>query len=334
MPDIVANLSTFDLFIFGVCAIAVGMFFLVKGGDWIIDSAVYIAFHNGMSPIVVGFTIVAFGTSFPELIASMTASLKGSPEIAVGNVLGSNVANVLMVIGITALIVPLAIHRDKLFKDVIIMLIATAALAVLMMGDVISRWEGLALFAALLGYTYWKYMQARKGDILLDEVEAPQIKNMKLAVFYLALGLVVIAVGADFLIRGSVLTARLLGVPELIIGLSVIAIGTSLPELSTCIAAARKKHTDVVIGNIIGSNIFNILMIMGLCAAAQPFVMDQIAPRAVSLDLWITVAVTLLLSFWILAFKSIDRRAAIVLVILYVGYIVFQYNTISIEGML
>ncbi len=326
------ELATLDLLILGMCAIATGMFFLVKGGDWLVDSAVYIAFHKGVSPLVVGFTIIAFGTSLPELLASMTAIMKGSPGIAIGNVLGSNVANILLVAGSSALIIPLVIHRHLLIKDTVFMLACTAVLAGLMLGEAIERWEGLGLFITLLVYAYWKYKESKKGKTIVEEVQAPEIKNMRYALFYLFLGLIAISGGADFLIRGSTLTARLLGVPELIIGLSVVALGTSLPELAACVAAAKKKQTDVIIGNIIGSNIFNILMIIGLCAFTKPFIMGDIAARATSLDIWVTVAVTVLFSFLILSFKKMGWKVGIVFVLFYIAYIVFQYQSVLVNG--
>ncbi len=328
MPD----LSNIDLFILGLCTIAVGMVLLVKGGDWIVDGAVYVARRKGISPIVVGFTIVAFGTSFPELMASMTANLKGSPGIAIGNVLGSNLANILLVIGATAIITPLVAHLHLLLRDVIIMLLATAVLAVLMVTGAISQLAGIVFIIALLAYTYLKYRSALKGKAVVEEVDAPGFDSMLHACFFLLVGLVIIALGADLLIRGGTLTAKILGVPDLVIGLSIIALGTSLPELSTCLAAARKNHTDVVLGNIIGSNIFNILMILGLCAMAKPFDMAEIDPRAVQFDIWLTAGVTVLFAAWIVLFRKIGRVPGIALVVLYAVYIILQYKSATLPG--
>lgn len=322
------DLSNIDLLILGACAVVVGMYFLVKGGDYTVDAAVYTARHMGISPIVVGFTIVAFGTSFPELLASMAANLKGAPGITIGNVLGSNVANIFMVAGATAILIPLAAQPKILKYDIVIMLIATAVLTGLMFGDVITRWQGLALFGGLLVYTFFKYKAALAGKVQVDEIEEPEFKSLRTAIKFLFLGLVIISVGADFLIRGSTLIASILGVPDLVIGLSIIAIGTSLPELSTCLAAARKGHTDVVIGNVIGSNIFNILMIIGLCAFAKPLVMEQIDARAVQIDIWVTIAVTLLFSIWIYLFKGVSRNVGIAFVVLYFVYIGLQYTSV------
>jgi len=177
-------------------------------------------------------------------------------------------------------------------------------------------------------YTFLKYRAALKGKVVVEDVEEPEFKSLKIALLFLLLGLVVISLGADLLIRGSVIVATLLGVPDLVIGLSIIAIGTSLPELSTCIAAARKKHTDVVVGNIIGSNIFNILMIIGLCAFAKPLLMDQIDPRAVQIDIWVTAAVTVFFSVWVFLFKGIGRYVGIGFMILYLVYIGLQYSSV------
>lgn len=324
MPE----LSSTELLIFALCAVVLGMYLLVKGGNWTVDSAIYIARHLGVSPIVVGFTIVAFGTSFPELLASLAANLRGAPGITIGNVLGSNVANIFMVAGVTAIFVPLAAHPKLLIRDIIIMLVSTAILSYLMLGEIIGKVEGGALFGLLIVYSLWKYKNAKSGNAIIEEVEQPEFKNFKTSLLFLLLGLAVISLGADLLIRGGVLTANILGVPDLIIGLSMIAIGTSLPELSTCIAAARKKHTDVVLGNIIGSNIFNILMIIGVCAFVKPISMGDIDPRAFQIDLWITVGVTVLFSLWILIFRKINRTTGFVFVGLYALYILLQYQSL------
>ena len=329
------DVSDIDILILSLSAVALGMFFLVKGGDWTVDSSVYVAHKLKISPMVVGFTILAFGTSFPELLASATANLKGAPGIAIGNVLGSNVANVLMVCGATAILTPLIAQPKILMRDTIVMLLCTVVLTVLMLTDHLDRWIGLSLFLLLLVYTYVKYRLAVKaaeddknaGKDSSAEQEDTAFESMKKALLFLLAGLVIISFGADLLVRGSVVTARLLGVPELVIGLSMIAIGTSLPELSTCFAAAKKGHTDVVLGNIIGSNIFNILMIIGICIFLKPIAMSDIDSRAVTLDVWVTLGVMVLFSLWIMFFRKIGKISGSVFVLFYIVYIVLQYQS-------
>lgn len=330
------DLSDLDILVLSLSAVALGMFFLVKGGDWTVDSSVYVAHKMNISPMVVGFTILAFGTSFPELLASATANLKGAPGIAIGNVLGSNVANILMVCGATAILTPLIANPKVLFRDTIIMLLCTAVLTGLMLTDHLDRWVGLGLFLALLIYTYVKYRIATQDaknnkkktkKAALEEEDDLAFESMKKALLFLLAGLVIISFGADLLVRGSVVTARLLGVPELVIGLSIIAIGTSLPELSTCFSAAKKGHTDVVLGNIIGSNIFNILMIIGICIFIKPIAMGDIDPRAVTLDVRVTLGVMVLFSLWIMIFKKIGKVSGSVFVFFYIVYIALQYKS-------
>lgn len=301
-------------------SLGLGIIMLIRGGGWTIDASVYLARHFGISPLVVGFTVVAFGTSLPELIVSVNANLKGSIGIALGNVLGSNIANVLLVIGATAFFSTLVAKPKALLNDLIFMLLSSGLLAGLLLYGEISRISGLLMMLVLLVYVFWKYKRAMTGDALVQEVEEPKYKNMKTAFFFLVCGLVIIAFGAEFLVRGAQVSARIIGVPESVIGLSVIAIGTSLPELSTCLIAAMKKHGDIVLGNIIGSNVFNILMIIGATSFIKAVPAENIAPELVQVDIWVVLLTSLVFAGLLLFYKKITRPIGLLFLIAYMAY--------------
>lgn len=314
-----------ELLILAIGSLGLGMYLLFKGGDWTIDSAVYMAKKFGISPLVIGFTIVAFGTSFPELIVSVNANLAGSPGIAIGNVIGSNIANILFVVGITAFFATLTAAPRKLMRDIIMMILATILMMGLMAHGNISQLGGGIMIGILLTYIIWQYVMASKGKIEVEEIDAPDYSHVAQGVLFLILGLIGIAAGAEFLVRGAKVSASIIGVPEDVIGLSVIAIGTSLPELSTCLIAAMKRQSDIVIGNILGSNVFNILMIIGATSLIKPIEKASIAPQIVSLDMWVMFGVTILFSAILLIFKKINKPVGILFVAGYVLYIGLIY---------
>lgn len=327
------ELATFDLFVFAVASLLLGMFMLIRGGNWTVDSAVFVARHLGISPVVVGFTIIAFGTSFPELVASLNAHMKGYSGMMIGNVLGSNIANVLLVVGVTAVMAPMIAHPRILLYDIMVMGVSMIVFAALMMMDILGQGAGMALVFGLLAYIVIKYHYALKGERVEggDEAEVPEFANIKNALIFLLFGLVVISLGAEFLVRGATTSARLLGVPDVVIGMTVIALGTSLPELSTCIIAAMKKHGDVVLGNIIGSNIFNVMMIIGISILAKPLEMTSIDVIILQRDVWVALAVTALFAFWLLAFKRVSRADGLVFLLAYVVFIVVQCMSIDLS---
>lgn len=310
-----------QLLILSIGALGFGMYLLFKGGDWTIDSAVFIARKFGISPLVIGFTIIAFGTSLPELLVSVNANLAGSPGIAIGNVIGSNIANILFVIGATACFSTLVAVKRALVRDVVMMMVASALMVVLMTLGAINQVAGLLMITVLLLYIIWQYWSASKGIVKIEEPTTPEFKNMFVALIFLGLGLAAIAFGAEFLVRGAKTAASIIGVPEDVIGLSVIAIGTSLPELSTCIIAAMKKHTDIIIGNVLGSNVFNILMIMGVTSIVKPIDKSAIADQVVSLDMWVMFGVSALFSVLLLVYGKINRLIGMSFLIGYIFYI-------------
>ena len=315
-------LSQTDVLVFSAAAVILGIVLLVKGGDWTIGSATYVSEHLGVSPMVIGFTVIAFGTSLPELFVSVNANLAGFPGISLGNVVGSNIANIMMVIGVTALIANIHARRQEVLRDLAVMLLATAVLVGLMYYGWVDRWVGGAMFAFLVGYVGYQYWLAQRGVIEPEEIEEPEFSSMTMAVLFLVLGLVLVTAGSEILVRGAVEVAGIIGVPEAVIGMTVIAFGTSLPELATCIAAAAKRQTDIIVGNIVGSNVFNILSIIGLTALIKPLAVD---PSLVDFDMWLMVGSSVAFAAILLTIGRIGRGIGVVLVIGYIAFIASNY---------
>lgn len=317
------ELTTYELFVLSAGAMAFGLYLLIKGGDWMIEGAVFMAKSTGLSPLFIGATIISFGTSVPELFTSVNANLAGYPGISLGNVLGSNVANILLVLGATAFIFNVTANPKHLVKDLAMMLVATAILAAGMLTDSFSRSFGLGMFAILATFVFYQYktdsLPIEEDD---EEESAPMVATMMGAVLVLLGGVVALAVGSELLVQGAVQTGTALGVPEAVIGMTVVAFGTSLPELSTCIAAARKQSVGLILGNIIGSNTFNILSIVALTAAIQPLAVD---PVLLGMELWATIAVTVLFAIWMMTVGKLTKPMGVVMMIAYVGFIAVQY---------
>ena len=303
-----------------------GIGLLVKGGDWTVDGAVFVARRFGLSPLVVGFTIIAFGTSFPELVISVLANLEGSPGIALGNVLGSNIANILLVIGVTAIVAPLVSKSRGVLIDLVMMLGCTAFLAGLLLYGEIGRLAGFAMVAVLIVYIVFQYHMAKKsGDLPVSGDDMPEFDKAAHAYGFLVLGLLAIAGGAELLVRGAQESAGLIGVPEAVVALSVVALGTSLPELSTCIISVRKGHAGIALGNIIGSNVFNILMILGVTAAVKPIVAGSFAPQLVSFDIWVVALCALVFALLLVFLGRIPKVAGYVFCAAYLAYNIYIY---------
>lgn len=306
--------------------IVIGIFLLIKGGNWTIDSAVFIARRFGLSPMVVGFTVLAFGTSLPELIVSILAVLRGSEGIAMGNVIGSNIANILMVIGASAILVTMHVKISKgLIKDLAMMLISSFLLLGLMFYGEISRMAGMAMVMLLFAYVFLQYRMALKGEIEVEEEALAEFKHPAQPYVFLLLGLVGVAAGAELLVRGASESAAIIGVPEAVIALSVIAFGTSLPELSTSIIGARRGHSDMALGNIVGSNVFNVLMIIGITAIVKPIAQDSYAHQLIDFDIWFMLAVSLIFAALVVVYKKINNVIGGVFLAAYVLYTVYIY---------
>ncbi|PCJ97884.1 MAG: sodium transporter [Zetaproteobacteria bacterium] len=321
------SFSYYDTTVLSLGALFLGIIMLIKGGGWAVDAGVFIANRYGVSPLIVGFTIIAFGTSLPELIVSVIANLQGSPGIALGNVLGSNIANILMVLGCTSLISVLSIKVSRtLVRDLIFMMLATIGLIALLYSGGISRLAGFGMVAILGSYIFYQYKSMGhsepEGNGESDEI---LFKNDSFAYGTLLLGLICIAVGAEFLVKGAQVSAGLIGVPESVIALSIIAFGTSLPELSTSIIAARKGQSEMVIGNIVGSNVFNILMILGFASLSKPISSGDFAAQILNFDIWITLLVSMCFVFILCMFGRISRFTGSLFFLSYIIYNIYIY---------
>jgi cation:H+ antiporter len=309
--------------------LAIGLAMLIYGGNWTIDSAIYIAQKKGIPSILVGFTIVAFGTSFPELIVSLLANFKGEGGIALGNVIGSNIANILLILGLTGAMFPLAlkVNFKAIRGDMTVLVLSSLFLAAFMLYGTINFAAGLPMILFLIGYIYFQYKHAVRGDdVAIPDVDHdPQYNSMLHALVMLCAGLFGVAFGASLLVDGAEGTALLLGVPQDIIALSIIAFGTSVPELSTCIIAARKNHGDMALGNVIGSNVFNILMIIGITTLIKPIEQGSFMPQLASFDVWFMIVATLILAANLYMFGRMRRSISILFCAAYFGYNVFIY---------
>ncbi|MCU0827020.1 MAG: calcium/sodium antiporter [Tabrizicola sp.] len=243
----------------------IGLAMLFFGGEALVRGASAVARHFHLSPMVIGLTIVGFGTSAPELLVSLQAALEGQPEIAIGNVVGSNIANILLILGISALIAPLIIPARQMWRDLAFMLAATAILWAMLLGTDVTRTYGAILFLGLLIFLAVTF-KFGKVEPPKDQAEENQLKAWG---FTLG-GLIVLVIGARLLVDSAVEIATTYGISEAVIGLTIVAVGTSLPELATSVIAAYRKHTEIAVGNIVGSNIFNIFGILGITPGPWP----------------------------------------------------------------
>ncbi len=302
-----------------------GFLLLLAGGEALVRGSVAIASKMGVSKLVIGLTLVGFGTSAPELVTSIQAALSGSPGIAIGNVVGSNIANILLIIGVSAMLFPMVCPREAVQRDGIIMGIATILLALACFNGEISRVIGAIFVVLLLCYlamTFYieKRGKDKAGEMLEHEAEARPTPFASTPVNLLITcgGMGLLVLGANMLVRGATEMAQGLGVSDTIIGLTVVAVGTSLPELATSVMAAIKKQSDVALGNVIGSNIFNILFILGSTALIKPIAVPE---EILNFDLWVVIGATLALLIFAYSGKKISRVEGGVLLGAYAAYI-------------
>ncbi len=297
-----------------------GLVLLVAGGESFVRGSVAIAYRFGMSTLLVGLTLVAFGTSLPELVTSIQAALDGAPGIAVGNVVGSNIANILLILGVTAAIYPVAVSKSGLRRDGGALVVASLAALVVVLIGFIGRLAGLIFVLFLIAYIVRSYLMERSTASKEEEAppQAARKANLLVSALLTVAGLILTLVGARLLVSSAVFLATDFGVSETIIGLTVVAVGTSLPELVTSAIAALRRHTDIALGNIIGSNIFNILLILGVTSLIQPIV---IPAQIVSFDIWAMLAATALLLVLAYTGRGISRWEGWVFLAAYAGYI-------------
>lgn len=315
--------------------IIAGFALLLFGGESVVRGSVALAQRLGVSPLIVGLTIVGFGTSLPEMVVSVNAALVGSPGLAVGNVVGSNIANILLILGVAAVIAPIAVHPGAVKRDLLGMSAATLVYIGLGMSGQIVFWQGVLMLIALMsyiGFTVWHDNKSNDEAAEMHRDEAAEMGEIPLRTVSIAgiiiVGLFAVVVGAEWLVTGATTLATEFGVPEEVIGLTVVAIGTSLPELATSIVAAYRGHSDVCVGNVLGSNLFNLFGITGVTALFAPL---PFSDKIVSFDLWILLAATAIIIPFMLTGRRISRPEGIVLLILYVAFIASQF--VGMSGM-
>lgn len=307
-----------------------GFVLLFGGGELLVRGAVAVSRRFGLSPLLIGMTVVAACTSAPELVVSMGAALDGRSDIAIGNVVGSNIFNLLGVLGTAALIAPIIVRPRELRRDTAVMIASSLAVALIAQTGELGRIAGAVFLVAIVTYIVVSYRSERKNSQLpsaelhvheSQEITAPS--SVWTGVAYLAGGLATLVVGSRLLILGATDIALLLGVSEAVIGLTLVAVGTSLPELATSLVAAIRRHSDVAVGNAVGSNIFNLLGILGLTSLVRPIgVAEQIA----RVDVWVMLAAAVAFAPLLLIRGRIGRVAGVVSLVLYVAYVVVLFQ--------
>lgn len=311
----------------------IGFILLIKGADFLVSGASSLAARMGVSPLVIGLTIVAFGTSAPELMVNLLASLHGQTDIAIGNILGSNIANILLILGMAAVVYPLTVGKGTVWKEIPLAFLAVVAVG-LMANDAridgetvsaITRIDGLLLILFFIIFLYYTFGIAKVSAEHTDDAR-PKMFSYQYSFGLVLVGCLGLVVGGKWIVDGATAFAALLGVSEAIIGLTVVAVGTSLPELATSVVAAYRKNVDIAVGNVVGSNIFNIFWILGMSATFSPLQFSQ----ALQDDLYVTIGVTGLLFLIMFVGKRhvMERWQGWVFLVLYVVYIVYTVTTV------
>lgn len=338
--------------ILSIVAVILGLVVLVWSADKFVDGAVGIAKFCGMSTLLIGMVIVGFGTSAPEMVVSALSAIQGNPELALGNAYGSNIANIALILGVTAVIMPVLVKREALKRDLPILLVVTALTIGLLLDGNVSRMDGVILllvFAAVMGFNIWSELHAKKksvaGEGASDAAESETAAEQESAesatepvslgksIFWLVLGLALLVLSSRALVWGACDIAHALGVSDLLIGLTIVAVGTSLPELASSIVAARKGEDDLAFGNIVGSNLFNTLAVVGIAATIAP--MQSFDANVLVRDLPVMAVLTVLLLLFGLPTRiskigpdgkrigRINHIEGAVFLAAYIGYLVF-----------
>jgi cation:H+ antiporter len=300
-----------------------GLVLLYFGAEWVVSGAARLAESFGVSPLVVGLTVVAYGTSAPELVVGIGAGLRDQGALALGNVIGSNIANVGLILGVVALIAPPRIDPVLARREVWVLIVGTALVPIMLIGGRIQLWEGVVLLTLAAAYSVWTVISARlalpqtrhPAAPLAAGAAAQRLRRRLLLALLTLVGLAVLVAGGHFLIEGAIGLARWLGMTERLIGLTIVAVGTSLPELATCGVAAYRGHSDLAVGNVIGSNIFNVLLILGASSVAGPI---RAAPV---LDLVALGVMTAAAAGLLLLRDRVSRAEAVLLLLGYVGFL-------------
>lgn len=310
----------------------IGFILLIKGADLLVDGSASIAKKFNISNIVIGLTLVAFGTSAPEFIVNIYASAQGNTDIAIGNILGSNIANLLLILGISAIIYPVTAKKNTILKEIPFSLLAIIVLG-LMANDIIidggtfsgiTRIDGFVLLAFFLIFLYYTFGISKIEEDIVEKDEIKVFSNTK-AIVFIILGLAGLVIGGKWIVDGAVKIAELFNVSQSLIGLTVVAIGTSLPELATSAIAAYKKESDIAIGNVVGSNIFNIFWVLGSSAIIRPLPFSSSSNGDIAMTIF--ASVLLFLIMFIGKKRVIERWQGVFMVASYVGYLVFLVLT-------
>ncbi len=309
-----------------VLYVVLGIVLLSGGGEALIRATLSLSKRLGVSPLLTGLVVVGFGTSAPELFVSVDAGLRGQADLAIGNVVGSNIGNILLILGVCALITPLSVKPSALRRDALVVLASSVLFSLFIVGGSISSFEAMILLAALFAYLCCAYYAERgarpEQEPLVYEEEAAELTRVPqhwvVMLLMLLAGLLLLIGGSYVLLKGAVALASDLGVSEALIGLTIVAIGTSLPELSISIIASIRRHTDVAIGNVLGSNIFNTLGILGVSALLQPL---SITGRIFHFDQWVMFGASVLLFLFMLSGRTLSRLEGFCLLSAYLVYV-------------
>jgi cation:H+ antiporter len=301
--------------------IIIGLVLLTVGAEALIRGATALARRFGMSELLIGLTLVGFGTSTPELVSSLQAAFAGSPGIAVGNVVGSSIANVLLILGLAIAIAPFAVDKKGMRRDGAVVIAATVLVIAISMTGEFSRIAGLVFLASLAAYIAYAFMTER--TVVAADMDAGHQgpKSLALDFVYIATGFGLLIFGARLLVGGAISIADNLGISETIVGLTIVAIGTSLPELATSVAAALRGKSGLALGNVVGSNIYNLFGILGVTAAVHPI---AVPAEIVRFDNWVMLAATVAMVYFALTAKRLARLEGIVFVAAYAGYIAWM----------
>lgn len=303
--------------ILNIILILIGIVLVVKGADWLTNGAVSVATRLHISQMVIGLTIVAMGTSMPEFCVSFVSALKGTPDLAVGNVVGSNIFNALLIVGVAAMVAPMAIMKKTVKVDIPVGVVASLLLLILCLDGSISRFDAGAMFLLFLMYMYYTVKGAKKGSA--DSSSSATVYRGWKSALLMVIGLAGLIGGSEVFVEGATKVAQALGVSDAIIGLTIVAGGTSLPELATSVVSARKGNSGIAIGNVLGSNIFNILMILGVTGLISPLSYSGIT----LVDMSVMVVSMLLL--WMFSFTkyTVARWEGVVLVLIFLAYLTY-----------
>lgn len=314
-----------------IFAIIGGLLLLIWSADRFVDGAAATARHFGMPQLLIGIVIIGFGTSVPEMIVSALSALNGNPGIALGNAYGSNITNIGLILGLTALVLPLAVNSQVLKQELPVLIFVTALSAFLIMdGDVLrlDAWILLGIFFIYMGWTIWTGLSNRDDSLVHDvkeELQEQEYMSLAKALMWVVIGLALLIGSSQLLVWGAVKIAHYFGVSDLVVGLTIVAVGTSLPELASSIAAARKNEVDLAVGNIIGSNLFNTLAVVGLAGAISPmYVGQEVFTRDMPV---MSVLTVLLLVFGFGKKGQINRVKGLILLLAYIGYNFYLFKT-------